>query len=205
MSVLPFSAWGTDKYSQDRIAQKKAPIPSCPTALSVSVSFLLYIITKTWAGRAFCCFGLGSLLRKARKSLDKTLPRSPSSSFVGFDLPLSLKDEETLETAPLTVPSARVPSDGRENLPSRRAMAKAPMSLFLSCLENSSRYRSSSSPINWQYSVHLRHDLACSSCVFLVTASSREVSAAQRSEMRRFLQEVEQFRSALESVMGRKI
>ena len=139
MPVLPFLGWGTNKYSQDHITQTKAPIPSCSIALLVLVSFLLYIITKTWAGRAFCCFGLGSLLRKARKSLDRTLPRSLLSSFVGLDLPLSLKDKETLETALLTVPSARVPSDCRENLPSRIAMAKAPMSLFLSCLENSSR------------------------------------------------------------------
>ena len=109
-SVLLFSDWGTFRYSQERIAQKKAPMPSCPMALSVSVRFLLYIMISTWAGRAFCCFGLGSLLRKAQKSLDKILPTSPSSSFVGFGRSFSLKDEDTNEMAPLIVISARVRS-----------------------------------------------------------------------------------------------
>ena len=183
------------------MAQKKAPIPSCPMALWVSVSCFLCIIISTWAGRAFYCLGFGSLFLKARKSRDRTLPSSPSSSLVGLTLPFSLKDVDTFEVALLTVPSARGPSCCLENLPSRIAMAKAPMSLILSCLEKESRKRSSLIPKEVQYSSHLDHALACSSCVFLVTASFLAISAAQRSEMRRFLQAVELFRSDLESKM----
>ena len=61
ISVLLFSACGTCKYSQESIAQKKAPMPSCPRARSVSVCLLLCIMIRTWAGRFFlfdlylCC------------------------------------------------------------------------------------------------------------------------------------------------------
>ena len=90
ISLLLLPDWRTFKYSQERIVQNKAPMPNCPVAFSVSVRFLLYIMTSTRTGRAFCCFELGSLLRKARKSLDKILPRSPSSSFVGFSTSIQI-------------------------------------------------------------------------------------------------------------------
>ena len=158
-------------------------MPSCPMALSVSVLFLLYIMISTWAGRAFCCLGFGSLLRKARKSLDRILPTSSSSSFVGFGRSFSLKDEDTNEMALLIVLSARGASDRREKRPLRRAMANAPMSLILFGLEKPSRKTSFSSPTDLQYFSHLAHVLSWSSCVFPVTASLRAASAAQISDM----------------------
>ena len=79
------------------------------------------------------------MLRKAHNSLDKTLPRSPSSSFVGFGLSFSLKDEDKYEMAHLIVFSARGASEFLENRPSRIATEKAFMSLILFGLEEPSR------------------------------------------------------------------
>ena len=123
------------------------------------------------------------MLWKARKSLDRILPTSPSSSFVGFGRPVSLKDEDTNEMALLIVLSARGASDRREKRPSRRAMANAPMSLIRFGLEKPSRKTSSPSPTDSQYLSHLAHALSWSACVFPVTASLRAASAAQRSDM----------------------
>ena len=79
------------------------------------------------------------MLRQALKSLDKTLLSSPSSSFVGLTLALSLKDKDINEMVHLIVLSARGSSGCFENLPPRIAKAKASMSLILSCLETPSR------------------------------------------------------------------
>mmetsp|Transcript_1184 Transcript_1184/g.2586 ORF Transcript_1184/g.2586 Transcript_1184/m.2586 type:complete len:216 (+) Transcript_1184:58-705(+) len=204
-SVRRFSALGTFKYSHDRQAKKNAPIASWLIARSVSVVWRLAISLSTPIGSAFCWIGFGSSFLKARNWRDRSRLSSPSSSRVGFGLSCSRKVDATNEREFRTVLSAREWTFDPENRPSRRAMAKAPNSLFRSLRLNSSRKTSLLIPVDRHHSTHRSHARAWSSCVFPVTAPSRAVSAATRSAKRRFRWAADEFPSSPVPVKGRKI
>ena len=73
---------------------------------SDNLFFVSYLITH--GGTHLFWPGFGSSFLKALYYLDRSLPSSPSSSFVGFGLSFSLKVDATYDTALLIVPSAKV-------------------------------------------------------------------------------------------------
>ena len=107
-SVRRFSAWATLRHSHDRHAKKTAPVESWLVALWVSATADWAASFNTMMGRAFCWTGLGSSFLKPLNRRCRSLPSSPSSSFVGFVRSLSLKDDATNEMEFLIVPSAKV-------------------------------------------------------------------------------------------------
>ena len=76
---------------QDLQAKKYALIANSLMAIWVSENRIFASSRMTTAGRAFCCFFLGSLFLKALKSLDRNLPSSPSWSLEGSGRLFSLK------------------------------------------------------------------------------------------------------------------
>ena len=60
VSRLVFLCPVTDKYSQLRMPKKKAPVASCPIAVSVGQKLLARSFLNTDTGRAFSCLTEGS-------------------------------------------------------------------------------------------------------------------------------------------------
>ena len=122
------SPWLTQRYLHDLHAKKNVPIASCAIAICWLVTAVVNMVRRTQLGRAFCCFFFGSSFQKARNCRCRSHEGSLSSSLVGFWCPLARKVDTTCETEFLIELSAMEALDFRKNLPSRRAMAKAPMS-----------------------------------------------------------------------------
>ena len=175
------SCLGTLEYSQDLQAKKAAPMVSCVIDISVSVTWHFASSLRTANGRALCCYSLGLSFLNARKSLDKRMLSSLSTSFVGFCLPVDWKVFTTFEMVPLTVPSANVLKRELEKLSLLTAMTNAPSKTICSCLLRLSM-NMSWHPIERQYTSHLAQVQDSSSCVPPVTARSQKSCCSEISQ-----------------------
>lgn len=185
MFVLHFSACDTFRYLHDWHGKKNTSFGSSQIALLLSVVCSCAISLRTPMDRAFCCTEFGSSFLNVQYWHDRGLLSLPSLSRVGFSLPCSLKVNATNEMEIWIMLSARVSWDNPKNLPSWRAMAKAPKCLIHWLLFDPSRNTSSTSPIDPSHSIYS----ICTtpslffSC-FPVAASSQVNSAAARSAKR---------------------